>query len=275
MKKIEYESDFGKDGQSIMHVERPEGWTWAEWASRRNYETIFTTENPLPWPISTIAQTTGDRMHISKGVQIVPGLIAVESPNSTHPQYQAFMDFKKNAKRIDKKMNCVSTGLTYGRSTSFITAVMCEMLRAYTVRSIEPAVYVFNRNKWMHIACLFSFTMTLLLTVVPGVKEIFYLDTPQWFYYFIAFIFALGCACNDELFKFIYRRKLSQRVAGDFKKLDEAATKQRVETVVEMLHQIKNQGDLNGEHQMENRNAIGRIKHEVVEILENRTGMSV
>lgn len=169
----------------------------------------------------------------------------------------------------------MSNGLTLGRSTSFITAVMCEMLRAYTVRSIEPAVYVFNRNKWMHIACLFSFTMTLMLTLIPGVKEIFYLDTPQWFYYFIAFIFAFGCACNDEIFKFIYRRTLSQRVQGDFRKLDDAATKQRVETVVEMLHQIKNNIDLYGEHTVENRNAIGRVKHEVVEILETRPGMSV
>merc|ERR1711918_122229 len=108
----------------------------------------------------------------------------------------------------DKKDNCVATGLTLGRSTSFITAVMCEMLRAYTVRSIEPAVYVFNRNKWMHIACLFSFTMTVLLTIIPGVKQIFYLDTPDWFYYFIAFIFAFGCATNDELFKYLYRRTL-------------------------------------------------------------------
>jgi hypothetical protein len=214
-------------------------------------------------------------MHVSKGVQIAPGLIGVDSPDESHPSYQAFKDFKKKAKKLDKKSNCMATGLTLGRSTSFITAVMCEMLRAYTVRSIEPAVYVFNRNKWMHIACLFSFTMTLLLTVIPGVKEIFYLDTPDWFYYFIAFCFAFGCACNDELFKFIYRRKLSQRVRGDFQKLDEAATKQRVETVVEMLHQIKGNVDLNAEHTVENRNAIGRVKHEVVEILETRPGMSV
>merc|ERR1711959_57506 len=152
---------------------------------------------------------------------------------------------------------------------------MCEMLRAYTVRSIEPAVYVFNRNKWLHAACIFSLICTLLLTVIPGVKQIFYLDTPQWFYYFIAFCFAFGCAANDELFKWIYRRRLAGRVAGDFKKIDDAATKQRVETVVEMLHQIKNNVDLNGEHTTENRNAIGRVKHEVVEILESRPGMNV
>merc|ERR1712139_180086 len=154
------------------------------------------------------------------------GLIGVDSPDSNHSGYQAFKDFKKEAIILDKYSNCMAEGLTLGRSTSFITAVMCEMLRAYTVRSIDPAVYVFNRNKWMHFACLFSFTMTLLLTIIPGVKEIFYLDTPEWFYYFIAFVFASGCACNDELFKFLYRRKLKQGVQGDFKKMEEAATKQ-------------------------------------------------
>jgi hypothetical protein len=272
--KIEFTSHFNGDN-SITHIEQAEGWTWEEWASRQRYETRFTDENPLPWPISTIAQTTGDRIHVSKGVQIVPGLIGVDSPDESHPYYQEFVDFKKKAKKLEKKDTCVATGLTLGRSTSFITAVMCEMLRAYTVRSIEPAVYVFNRNKWMHFACAFSFTMTMLLTIIPGVKEIFYLDTPRWFYYFIALCFAFGCACNDELFKFIYRRTLRSRVQGDFRKMDEAATKQRVETVVEMLHQLKSDVDLNAEHTVENRNAIGRVKHEVVEILETRPGMSV
>merc|ERR1711939_458649 len=190
-------------------------------------------------------------------------------------EYKNFMKLKQNAKILKKYDNCMAEGLTLGRSTSFITAVMCEMLRAYTVRSTDPAVYVVNRNPWMHFACGFSFTMTVLLTIIPGVKDIFYLDTPQWFYYFIAFIFAFGCACNDELFKFFYRRTLRSRVQGDFRKMDEAATKQRVETVVEMLHQLKSDVDLNAEHTVENRNAIGRVKHEVVEILETRPGMSV
>merc|ERR1712139_375747 len=203
------------------------------------------------------------------------GLIGVDSPDSNHSGYQAYKDFKKEAIILDKYSNCMAEGLTLGRSTSFITAVMCEMLRAYTVRSIDPAVYVFNRNKWIHFACLFSFTMTLLLTIIPGIKQIFYLDTPDWFYYFIAFIFAAGCAVNDELFKFLYRRKLAGQVQGEWQRLEDAATKQRVETDVEMLHQIKSSADLNGEHLVENRNALARVKHEVVEILESKPGMSV
>jgi hypothetical protein len=228
--------------------------------------TFIHTIRLCAWPLSTVAQVTGDRFHVSKGVQLADGLIGVDSPNSNHTGYQAFKDFKKEAVILDKYSTCRAEGLTLGRSTSFITAVMCEMLRAYTVRSIDPAVYVFNRNKWMHFACLFSFTMTLLLTIIPGIKQIFYLDTPDWFYYFIAFIFAAGCAVNDEVFKYFYRRTLSARVNGDFRRMDEVATKQRVETVVEMLHQIKNKTDLSYEHTLENHNAIGRVKQEMMEM---------
>jgi hypothetical protein len=276
--KLEYTSSFGTpDGkiEQITHLERAQGWTWEEWVQRERYETRFTSHDHLPWPLSTIAQTTGDRFHISKGVQLADGLVGAENPDSNHSAYSQFKEFKMNAVKLGKHENCMAEGLTLGRSTSFITAVMCEMLRAYTVRSIDPAISVFNRNKWMHFACLFSFTMTLLLTIIPGVKQIFYLDTPEWFYYFIGFIFAFGCAINDEVFKFLYRRRLAARVDGDFRRMDEIATKKRVETVVEMLHQIKNSADLNGEHLMEHRNALARVKHEVVEILETKPGMSV
>jgi hypothetical protein len=280
--KIEYTSHFGNE-ESITHLERAKGWTYEEWIQRERYETRFTSHDHLPWPISTIAQTTGDRFHVSKGIMlagresndlleppIITGLVGVESPTQDHPDYEAFKEFKKKAKKLGKKENCMAEGLTLGRSTSFITAVMCEMLRAYTVRSIDPACSVLNRNKWMHIACSFSFTMTVLLTIIPGVKEIFYLGTPQWFYYFIAFCFAFGNAVVDEVFKFLYRRTLARRVDGEWQRLDNAAQKQRVETVVEMLHQIKNQADLSSEHTLESRNAIGRVKQEIIEVLDSR-----
>merc|ERR1711924_124364 len=114
-----------------------------------------------------------------------------------------------------------------------------------------------------------SFTMTVLLTIIPGVQDIFYLLNPQWFYYFIAFCFAFGNAVFDEFFKFLYRRTLARRVAGEWQRLDNAAQKQRVETVVEMLHQIKSQADLSSEHTLESRNAIGRVKQEIIEVLDS------
>merc|ERR1712159_353315 len=132
-------------------------------------------------------------MHVSKGVQLADGLIGVDSPDKNHSEYKNFMNFKKNAVILDKYSNCMTEGLTLGRSTAFITAVMCEMLRAYTVKSTRPATETFRGNPYMHIACLVSFLATVSLTIIPGVKEIFKLDTPAWFYYFISFVFAFGC----------------------------------------------------------------------------------
>jgi hypothetical protein len=272
--KLEYTSHFGQ-GEDITHVDRAKGWTFDEWVQRDRYEVRFTSHDHLPWPISTIAQTTGDRFHVSKGTMIaghvnettgITGLLGVDSPDANHPDHEAFAEFKKKAKKLGKKENCMAEGLTLGRSTSFITAVMCEMLRAYTVRSTDAAISVVNRNPWMHFACGFSFTMTVLLTIIPGIKEIFYLDTPEWFYYFIAFIFAFGCALNDEFFKSLYRRVLARRVDGEWRRIEESATKQRVDTVVEMLHEIKNKADLSYEHTLENHNAIGRVKQEMMEM---------
>jgi len=151
--KVEYTSSFGdtdKNMKQITHLEQAEGWTWQEWVQRERYETRFTSNDHLPWPISTIAQTTGDRFHISKGVQLADGLIGVDSPDANHPNYTDFKKFKDNAVILGKYDNCMAEGLTLGRSTSFITAVMCEMLRAYTVRSIDPAVCLQSQQMDAH-----------------------------------------------------------------------------------------------------------------------------
>lgn len=107
--------------------------------------------------------------------------------------------------------SCVAEGLTEGRTLSFMAAVMCEMMRAYTVKSKLPVYDVFTRNKVMHAACFFSFIMTLAVTLVPGVQTVFKTAMIEWIYYFIAIGLALCCAANDEVWKAVYRRELRQR----------------------------------------------------------------
>merc|ERR1712137_438279 len=107
--------------------------------------------------------------------------------------------FKKNATNLVEG-NCMIDGIVYGRSTSFITAVMCEMLRAYTVASTRPLWETWNANGFMHLACSFSFVATMLLTIIPGVKTIFHLKTPNFYLYVIALGFALMTMVIDEFF---------------------------------------------------------------------------
>jgi len=208
---------------------------------RKKYEVVFRTEDVPPWPLSTMV--TGQSLHVSTGVQIVPGFIAAgEPPASDNPQRQAFLDFKSNAAILDET-NCMMDGLTLGRSVSFITAVMCEMLRAYTVRSLQPVHEVWNRNWIMHGACASSFLLTVSLTFIPGVKGLFKLGTPDWFFYGIAFIFALGSMTIDEISKLAFRRVLKQREAGDKGALERNEIKDQVDIVNQKLHEVEKKSE--------------------------------
>merc|ERR1712048_534127 len=195
-----------------------------EWISRSPPEIAFQSQDPPKWPLSTIR---GDKMYVSDSVQITPGKFAHDHANSTGTIDEAFLAFKRDAPNIMKD-NCMKEGITLGRSTAFITAVMCEMLRAYTVKSIQPAHRTFFRNNMMHLACAISFVCTVSLTIIPVVKDIFKLLTPQWFFYKIAFIFAFTNMLIDEISKFLYRRRLAAR------KQVEATRKQQVEAAAQL-----------------------------------------
>merc|ERR1712048_265210 len=204
----------GEDTSSLTRTVREVGWTVDEWINRRKYETVFRTDDVPAWPLSTMV--TGKSLHVSEGVQIVDGFIAAGDPPPPEEvlSRQKFEEFKKTAKRLDST-NCMMEGLTLGRSVSFITAVMCEMLRAYTVRSLAPVYQVWNRNWIMHFACASSFLLTVSLTFIPGLKDLFKLDMPDPIYYGLAFLFALGSMIIDEISKWMYRRVLAKREAGD------------------------------------------------------------
>ncbi|EDO07356.1 HAD ATPase P-type IC family protein [Babesia bovis T2Bo] len=96
---------------------------------------------------------------------------------------------------------------TQARTMSFITAVWCEMLRAYTVRSWDYFFNVFNRNPWMHIACGISATATFIATILPNFSKIMHLVSLAWWQYLIAIGFAMMTLVLDEgISKVLYWR---------------------------------------------------------------------
>lgn len=213
--RTDWYNDLGGDKQDPSSLEReiqPVGWTIDEWINRKRYEKTFRTDDVPAWPLSTML--TGKSLHVSEGVQIIEGHIAAGALPADVLKRLEFEEFKASADRLDSK-NCMMHGLTLGRSVSFITAVMCEMLRAYTVRSLQPVYEVWNRNWIMHGACASSFLLTVSLTFIPGVKDLFKLGTPSWFFYGVAFVFALGSMLIDEASKWAFRRVLAKREAGD------------------------------------------------------------
>jgi len=102
--------------------------------------------------------------------------------------------------------SCSAKGSRLARSQAFITAVYCEMMRAYTVRCAPgdgtnpPWMWqAFMRNWWMHLACTISFWLTIAVTVIPGLNStVFYLVTPPFASYLIGIAFPIANAILDE-----------------------------------------------------------------------------
>ncbi|ORM39365.1 Calcium-transporting ATPase [Babesia sp. Xinjiang] len=100
---------------------------------------------------------------------------------------------------------------TQARTISFITAVWCEMLRAYTVRSWDFFYRVFNRNPVMHVACGISAVATFLATVLPKFNTIMHLVPLPWWQYLMAIGFALMTLILDEcVSKVLYKKYAEQ-----------------------------------------------------------------
>jgi hypothetical protein len=246
---------------SLTRTTQEMGWTVEEWINRKKYFRVFRTEDVPSWPLSTMV--SGKSLHVSEGVQIIPGYIAAGPlPAEIQPRLD-FEAFKRDAAKLGSD-NCMMNGLTKGRSVSFITAVMCEMLRAYTVRSLAPVWEVWNRNWIMHGACSSSFLLTVSLTFIPGVKDLFKLDTPDPFFYFLAFLFALGSLTIDEISKWMFRRVLAGREAGDLGARERKQIKDQLDIVNGKL------GDAEAKNE-----ATVTAMNKIAELLEKEQGTKI
>ncbi|HEY3313539.1 MAG TPA: cation-translocating P-type ATPase [Anaerolineales bacterium] len=92
---------------------------------------------------------------------------------------------------------------------AFITLSLCELFRAYTVRSERASLFkigVFS-NKWMQYAVGVSITLLLLVSVVPFLQDIFnthWMSGREW-----AVVLGLSIipAISEEITKFFLRRQ--------------------------------------------------------------------
>jgi Ca2+-transporting ATPase len=91
---------------------------------------------------------------------------------------------------------------------AFVTLSLCELFRAYTVRSERASLFsigVFS-NKWMQYAVGLSITLLLLVCIVPFLQPIFnthFLTAREWL---IVLGLALVPAVSEEITKFFLRR---------------------------------------------------------------------
>lgn len=91
---------------------------------------------------------------------------------------------------------------------AFVTLSLCELFRAYTVRSERASLFTIGvfSNKWMQYAVGFSVTLLLLVCIIPFLQPIFnthFLSGREWL---IVLGLALIPAASEEVTKFFLRR---------------------------------------------------------------------
>jgi Ca2+-transporting ATPase len=90
---------------------------------------------------------------------------------------------------------------------AFVTLSLCELFRAYTVRSERASLFTIGifSNRWMQYAVGLSITLLLIVTAVPFLQPIFnthFLTLTEWI---IVVGFALIPAISEEITKFFLR----------------------------------------------------------------------
>ena len=92
---------------------------------------------------------------------------------------------------------------------AFLTLALCELFRAYTVRSEKMSVFklgVFG-NKYMQYAVGLSILLTLLVVIVPFLQPIFNTHMPTATEWVIVLVLAILPAIAEEITKFFLRQQ--------------------------------------------------------------------
>ena len=91
---------------------------------------------------------------------------------------------------------------------AFVTLSLCELFRAYTVRSERASIFrigVFS-NKWMQYAVGLSIFLLFLVVTVPFLQPIFNTHIPSFREWSTVLVLAILPALAEEIPKFFHRR---------------------------------------------------------------------
>jgi Ca2+-transporting ATPase len=92
---------------------------------------------------------------------------------------------------------------------AFVTLSLCELFRAYTVRSERASLFKIGlfSNKWMQYAVGLSIFLLILVTAVPFLQPIFNTHFLRWNEWAIVLGLSLIPAISEEITKFFLRQK--------------------------------------------------------------------
>jgi Ca2+-transporting ATPase len=92
---------------------------------------------------------------------------------------------------------------------AFVTLSLCELLRAFTVRSERLSIFQIGlfSNRYMLGAVLLSMALLLAVVFVPALQPIFNTHALSWTEWQIVIGLALVPAVSEEITKWIMRRR--------------------------------------------------------------------
>ena len=97
---------------------------------------------------------------------------------------------------------------------AFVTLSLCELFRAYTVRSERASLFrigIFS-NKWMQYAVGFSLVLLILVTTVPFLQPVFNTHSMTGTEWMIVLGLAIIPAVSEEITKFFLRLEDRRKV---------------------------------------------------------------
>ena len=107
--------------------------------------------------------------------------------------------------------NWQSVDVQTAETMAFVTLSLCELFRAYTVRSEKLSIFKIGvlSNKYMQYAVGFSILLLILVVGVPFLQPIFNTHFPNLKEWGVIVGFAFVPAIAEEITKFFLRRKKS------------------------------------------------------------------
>ena len=166
---------------------------------RAKNEPIINKSMGLGIFIQTITQTTA--VLTAFGLGLIWELAAMgHVPAAGQSALSFLLNFNWRAVELD--------ALHTAETMAFLTLSLCELFRAYTVRSERASIFTIGlfSNKYMQYAVGFSMALLLTVCVVPFLQEIFnthFMSAAEWS---VVLSLSLIPAVSEEITKFFLRR---------------------------------------------------------------------
>ncbi len=166
---------------------------------RAKYEPIINKSMRLGIFIQTITQTTAVLTAFSLGLLWELSAMG-HVPAAGQSAFSFLLNFNWRVVELD--------ALHTSETMAFITLSLCELFRAYTVRSERASLFTIGMfsNKWMQYAVGVSIALLLLVCAVPFLQNIFnthFMSVREWT---TVLSLSLVPAASEEITKFFLRR---------------------------------------------------------------------